>query len=167
MLVLGVLVLLFSACTGPQKNTGPDITRMEPPDESRLQAKLGMVRASTDLGYQEKSFDTCQMGLRGECGRKYLAVVNFQLMCRETEGTVSTFPLELHPIVAPVLRWSMGRASGETQTDVNGYGQIAVITDRPLSHSRLLLKKERLFVAITAGEITRIVLPKNWCPGDT
>lgn len=166
-LALALLVLFFAACTGPQKNTGPDITQMEPPDESRLQAKLGMVRAATDLGFQEKSFNTCEMGLRGDCGRKYLAVVNFQLMCRETEGTVSTFPLELHPITAPVVRWSMGPVQGETQTDVNGFGQISVIADRPLSNTRLLLKKGTLFVAIQAGEITRVVLPKNWCPDET
>ena len=129
----------------------------------QIQSQLGMNRAADDLGFTEKLFNPCNFGIPGEaCNQQILNVVHFQLMCRDSEGTVSTVPLALKPIVSPI-KWSVGPQSGATRTDRNGYGQFRFISENTVKNRRLILRKGAQYVGVTISEITKVVLPKNWC----
>ncbi len=130
---------------------------------STLQSQLGMNRQPTDLGFTDRAFNPCSYGLSESCNNQYLTVVNFQLLCRDTEGTVSAVPIALTPIVYPQILWSLAGQSGGTATDRNGYGHFTVISQRPLRGHRLVLRKGPNYVGVTVTEVTKLVLPKNWC----
>lgn len=127
-----------------------------------LQAQLGMNRQPNDLGYREKSFNPCNYGLDENCDSQYLTVVNFQLLCRDSEGTVSAVPT-LKPIVHPRITWSLAGQNGSTPTDRNGYGNLAVVSSRPLRGHRLVLRKGAHYVGVSVNEVNKLVLPVNWC----
>lgn len=129
----------------------------------QIQNELGMNRSAQDLGFAEKLFNACNYGIPGAGCERMLNVVHFQLMCRDSEGTVSTVPLALRPIVAPYITWSVAGQSGSTRTDRNGFGQFAFISGRTVKEKRLILRKGRQYVGLTVSEITKLVLPKNWC----
>lgn len=161
---IGALVLLLSACTSiPKSPTEPSILEQAPPTESVLQSRLGMIRPASDLGFQEKSFDPCLFGVSRQCGAKFLSVIHFQLLCRDSEGTVSEVPLSLRPINSPKITWQVGPRSGTTQTDIEGFGQVALVNDGSVRNKRLILRMGKQFVGVTASEINKLVLPQNWC----
>lgn len=128
-----------------------------------LTSQLGMNRQPTDLGFTDRSFNPCSYGFSDSCNNQYLTVVHFQLLCRNSEGTVSSVPVGLTPIFHPQILWSLAGQSGGTATDRNGYGRLSVISQRPLRGHRLVLRKGANYVGVTVGEVTKLVLPKNWC----
>jgi len=128
-----------------------------------LKSQLGMDRRPSDLGYREKSFNPCEYGMSQECTDQYLTVINFQLLCRDSEGTVSSIPISPKPIVYPTISWSVGGQNGVTPTDRNGYGHLAVVSPRPLREKRLVLRKGPHYVGVSVSDINKLVLPRNWC----
>lgn len=167
ILASAVVLAFLNACTSAPKSSESDITKVEPPLESHLQSRLGMVRSASELGFEEKSFDPCAVGTSKQCRSQFLAVVHFQLLCRDNEGSVSEVPLQLYPITSPNIAWQLGRRSGHAQTDINGFGQFSMVSDSPVRNRRLILRMGRQFVGLTASEITKVVLPKNWCTSST
>ena len=145
----------------------PKSKRSQPPRPGAaiggLQSQLGMNRAPSDLGFAERSFNPCVYGLSTSCESQYLSVVHFQLVCRDSEGTVSAVPISLTPIVHPNILWSVAGQSGGTATDRNGYGHFSVVTPSPLRGNRLILRKGTHYVGVEVNEVSKIVLPKNWC----
>lgn len=131
-----------------------------------LQTQLGMNRKPSDLGYSEKSFNPCNYGLSNDCSDQYLTVIHFQLLCRDSEGTVSNIPLSLTPINSPQISWSLAGQNGGAPTDRNGYGHLTVVSERPLRQNRLILRKGPHYVGISVDDVTKVVLPKNWCRGN-
>ena len=97
------------------------------------------------------------------CTPRYMTVVHFQLLCRDSEGTVTTTPLHLLPINANRVTWKLAGQSGGTRTDSSGYGQLTMITTRSTRGQRLILMIGRQFLGVTAEETSRLVLPKNFC----
>lgn len=164
-LLFASLILFLSACASK-----PPMTPMEPVSipaanpMTKLESQLGMNRASDDLGFAEKRFNPCELGLSStsQCGTNYLTVVQFQLLCRDSEGTIQEIP-QTFPIHAPELRWKLGGKTGGTATNAKGYGRFSVIGHRPLRGQRLILFKGSQFVAVTVSDLTKIVLPKPWC----
>ncbi len=166
-------ILLLSACTTTSRDVMVDYVPPPTPEEIsakksvgvlQIQSQLGMNRAPADLGFAEKLFNPCTYGIPGEgCEQRVMNVVHFQLMCRDSEGTVSVVPVGLKPIVSPRITWSVGAQSGLTKTDHNGYGQFSFISGNRVSEKRLILRKGPHYVGLTVSEITKIVLPKNWC----
>lgn len=128
-----------------------------------LQSQLGLNRAPSDLGFSEKAFNPCIYGISSSCDAQYMTVVHFQLLCRDTEGTVSAVPIALTPIVSSNILWSVAGQSGGTPTDRNGYGHFSVITPSPLRGQRLILRNGRQYVGVSVNEVSKLVLPKNWC----
>lgn len=127
-----------------------------------LQSQLGLNRAPSDLGFTEKAFSPCAYGISSNCDFQYMTVVHFQLLCRDSEGTVSAVPVDLTPIVSPNILWSVAGQSGGTPTDRNGYGHFSVITPSPL-RGRLILRKGTQYVGVSVNEVSKLVLPRNWC----
>ncbi len=162
ILLVSIIALLSACATAPVSQLPP-----KKPDISieSLKEKLRLVRSIQDLGFDEKPFNACDLGLRGEdCADEFLTIIHFQLVCRESEGTVSEPPSQLIPIQSDAISWKLGDVSGVTQTDAQGFGKVEARRLVSSTDSRLRLTIEDRFVATPAREATRIVVPKDWCP---
>lgn len=138
-------------------------------DTVALQRSLGLERNSQNLGYSEKSFNTCQAGYgfskSHNCQNKYFVVIHFQLLCRNSEGTVqrALTSEDLKAISDRDVNWSLKPLSGQLQTDGEGFGQIRTIASTSQKTSRLKLGVGNDFLYMRANEITRVVTPQPWC----
>jgi hypothetical protein len=178
------VVFLFVACSStPKVSEVPNIPRTyKPPpplsttsdsdpsiDYVGLQRELGLERAPENLGFLEKPFETCQAGYgyssTQDCQRKYFVVIHFQLLCRDSEGTISTTltSADMRPISGRPVNWTLKGSNGVLQTDSEGYGQIRVVNGKSQRAQRLKLAVGPEFLYVRAGEITRIVTPQPWC----
>ena len=179
IIILASLLIFVGCSTKPVAPT-PSTTYSPPPpkietpknfsvDINGLKNDLGLQRAHESLGYQEKTFKTCQVGngypSDRNCQTKHLVVIHFQLMCRDSEGTISTILTlaDLQPLAQRPVIWTLKDQSNTVQTDSLGYGQISVITSAPQNHQRLKLSVGNDFLYMKAGEITRVATPPSWC----
>lgn len=164
------LMLILSACTSTPKDADqaePVKTPSERPislSPSQMLSRLGMVRDLEQLGFQEQGFNPCQFGggHPGSCDQQYVSIVHFQLLCRESEGTIQEIP-QLFPITSANIEWKVAGQSGGTSTNEEGYGRVSLISRRPVRGLRLTLKRGAQFVAFTISEIGKVVLPSSWC----
>ena len=169
-LILVSFPLLFLAgCVSepvPQQTPDIDQPRLRKVDPNQdLKGVLGMNRPAEDLGFDEKPFNPCSFGAPGPngCGTQYLAVLNFQMLCRDSEGTVTDAPVALEPIAGTEVQWKVGATSGDAYTDERGYGQLSVLGPAPARGQRLTLRFGAQYVAFEVSEVSKVVLPKNFC----
>lgn len=133
---------------------------------AELQTHLGLTRSPQSLGFEEKGFDGCRLGVKGEsggCGQRFLSVVHVRLVCRDTVGTTSRVPASLRPLVSSPMEWRLGGMHGNVRTDNQGFVQIHVVSSRPTKAERLIMIIGSKTLGIEAGEVSQIVLPGNWC----
>lgn len=134
-----------------------------------LQRSLGLEGSKSTLGFREKSFDTCRAGYgysaSRNCRRAFLADVKFQILCRDSDGTTSTAVgfADMRALSGRTLNWTLASERGTLVLDGEGYGQIAVVGPSSRRSQRLKLSVDNDFVTLPAGEVRRIVTPKNWC----
>lgn len=133
-----------------------------PSEEIPLIEKLGMLRAPEDLGFSETRFEDCNPSY-SPCRTRFFSVIHFQLLCRDSEGTVTEVPRALAPLVSEQIRWQLGGQNGLTKTDNKGYGQFSVTSDNSTEGQRLILRIGKQFMGFTASEVSKVVLPKNFC----
>lgn len=178
VLISTVFIFLIGCSSTPKKDTS-EVSR--PPgkdyDEGRvdynaLQTHLGLDRSPEELGFAEKSFNTCEAGYgysrNSNCHTKHFVVLHFQLMCRDSEGTISTIltDADLTPIARKSVRWNLKGLSGTVQTDGEGYGQIVVASPRSQRNERIKLAVSNDFLYTRAKEIKRVITPRPWCFAD-
>jgi len=168
ILLVSALLVLSGCRSTPEMMPYTPSEHIEGPaadPNAGLKAALGMARSPADLGFVEKAFNPCSFGLAGSasCKQQYFSVVHFQLLCRDTEGSVSAMPISPKPIVANDVKWKVAGISGGTHTDGQGYGQFTVRTSRSARGQRLILRIGPQFVAFDVSEVSKIVLPKNFC----
>lgn len=165
-----LLLLGLSACTSnPPQSSLPSPYEIGGGNTSvDLISALNMNRDADDLGFAEKSFDPCRYGLdkSGACQSRYLTVVHFQLLCRDSEGTVSEIPVNVQPIVANRVHWKLAGLSGQTRTDSQGFGSFSLVSSQSTRGKRLILEIGPQFVGFTVSEVTKIILPSNFCRSD-
>lgn len=182
ILVLGCLFM--AACTSTPKNpeTAAEdpvilipLRKQEPvmPATPRrmnlndIRVQLGLERDSQTLGFLEKDYDGCKMLAPGEeamCGRRYMSTMNFRLMCRDTVGTTTRMPSSLTPLQAS-MQWRLNGKRGHLRTNKDGYGQMQMISSSPSKSKQFILVIGERFLGVEAGEVSQIVLPRNWCAG--
>jgi hypothetical protein len=177
-ILAAVATLFLAACsttpTKPPTYTPPPAAKVSDEESSTIdyqaiQRALHMERSSEELGYSEKSFNTCEMGYgysrNKECRKAYLVVLNVRLLCRDSEGTISTVLTEadVTPIAGQNIRWNLKASSGTFQTDGLGYGQILTISPRSERKERVKLAAGNEFLYMRANEITKVITPKPWC----
>jgi hypothetical protein len=183
-LLVGILSLLLVACASepetmqlpppeglPQEQMPP--VPVQPTQEqqpglniSDLQSRLGLVQDSQDLGFNERSFDGCQIGVRGDhapCGRRFLSVVHFRLLCRDSVETVQSVSANLTPLTSDSIQWRLGGTQGHTSTDGQGLGQVATVTAQTTKAQRFMLILGTHSLGVEASEVSQIVVPGNWC----
>lgn len=152
----------------PRAETGGETegTRI---DYVALQRHLGLERSNQELGFNEKAYDTCQVGYgyssNKYCHRETFVVLHFQLVCRDSEGTVSegVQTADMRALSDRTVRWNLKGISGEVQTDGEGYGQIHTVSPISQRGQRVKLAVGNDFLYMRANEITKVVTPKPWC----
>lgn len=176
-IIISLLLLTLVACTTPPKKaTAPspaidDTARGQTPsiDYFSIQRELHLDRPVEQLGYAEKNFNTCQMGYgyskSQDCRNLYMLVLNVRLMCRDSEGTISTILTEadVTPIAGRTVRWNLKSVQGSVVTDHQGYGQIVAVASRSERRERIKLAVGNEFLYMRANEITKVITPKPWC----
>ncbi|RYZ64383.1 MAG: hypothetical protein EOP05_22125 [Proteobacteria bacterium] len=177
--VLATTVLVLSGCAGKKvekekpaapPQTSTEVESSEPSiDVWAIRRALKLERAPTELGYKEASFNTCEMGYgysaSSLCQRHTMAVINFRIQCRDTDGTVSEAvgASNLKAISTPI-RWTIGAQNGVVTPDGEGYGQIVSIFPKPPGKTRIKLASADQFLYLMhASEASRVVVPKQWC----
>ena len=175
--LLAFFVCALGACSSQpvrdeRVNPARAVPQQTPPQTSfrfeDFKKTVGLQRPRTQLGYIEKAFDGCgvQFGLEsGQCERSLLVSVQFRLMCRDSEGTVSVAiaPEDLEPVANQTLAWAIKGVNGEIQTDSEGYGEILFISPISQRQQRLKLSNGTDFLYLNAGEVSRLVTPVTWC----
>lgn len=161
-----MLILLVGCATTPKPETPVASPPMPEPvpalDISALERALSMDRNKSELGFEEKSFNPCELHVpSNDCRPMFLAVVHFQLQCRDVEGTTENYQVE--PINSDHIKWTLGKIAGVTETDREGFGQIRVLTSASQAKQRLRLTLNNDFLILRAADARRIVTPPNWC----
>ncbi|WP_413944394.1 hypothetical protein [Bdellovibrio sp. HCB-162] len=177
---LGIIALtaIAGCTTAPKKETtytppAPVETAPEPAssaiDYNALQNHLHMDRERESLGYSEKSFNTCDAGYgysrSQNCHKEHFVVIHFRLLCRDSEGTISTVLTEddVRPLDRRTVRWSLKGTQGTVQTDNDGYGQIVTAANLSQKTQRLRLAVGNEFLYMRANEIQKVITPQPWC----
>lgn len=138
-------------------------------DYEGLSRSMGMDPPIENLGFKEKRFNTCTAGYgyspSQDCRTNFFTVINFRLLCRDSEGTVSeTIKAEdLRPLSSRMISWTLNVGNGSFRLDNQGYGQIKTASEASLSGERLKITADNDFLYLRAGQVSRIVTPANWC----
>lgn len=168
---LVLLAIAIVSCTTPPKPPEPTPTEQTEAttiDMLGLQRSLGLERPETELGYEEKTFDTCAVGYgyssTHQCQKQNFVVLNFRLQCRDSEGTVQgVSKAELSAVVSDKVKWNFGKLEGFTKTNGEGFGQVRLISPVSLRERQIRITINGRFLAVSADELRRIVVPRNWC----
>lgn len=150
----------------PAPSPSAPLPPAETTDLSELQNSLGLRRSHQELGYSEKTFNPCDVGLsQSDCRRRHFVVIHFQLMCSNAEGTTSVIQRaeDMQPVSDQAVRWTLKNLNGIVQTDAQGYGQIRAIAPGPQGQQRLKLTVGNQFLYTRAQELTRVATPPVWC----
>lgn len=176
--VVFCFIFLIACSTTPKKaDPAPESlpvsssvkTEEENIDYPSIQRSLGMSREMNNLGYAEKSFNTCEMGYgfsrSQNCHKEIFAVIHFQLLCRDSQGTISTALTrdDMEALAGRKIRWSLHKKSGAVVLDHDGHGQILMSFPQSPKYQRLKLAAGNDALYLKAGEIKRVVTPSNWC----
>ncbi|MEN0057741.1 MAG: hypothetical protein AAGB31_02810, partial [Bdellovibrio sp.] len=99
------------------------------------------------------------------CHREHLVVLHFRLLCRDSEGTISTILSEqdLQPLNYRTVNWTLKGAKGSLQTDAQGYGQIVTATPLSQRSQRVKIAIGSEFLYMRAGELKQVITPQPWC----
>ncbi len=180
-LVLGFLFSCTTAVVSEKPVASPQVDHSGPRpslggkfleqniDFEGLKNFLKLERPYNQLGYSEKRFNTCEVGYgysrSNDCRPKTFVVIHFQLMCRNSEGTISEALTQndLRAISRQEVRWNLKNATGQVLTDSEGFGAIAIVSDESQKSQRLRLTVGNDFLFLKAGEITQMITPKSWC----
>lgn len=174
---LVIALLALSSCTTTQVKPPTEPVPMAPSAEEKevsvdyeaIKRHLHMERDRDSLGIVEKSFNTCETGYgysrSKNCRQQNLTVINFRLLCRDSEGTISTVLTEadLRPLERRSVRWNLKGTQGVTYTDSDGYGQILTASSGPQKNQRVRLAVGNEFLYMKAGELQRVITPRPWC----
>lgn len=158
----------------PANKSRPTSNKAQAPEPIKidldgLQRKLGMSRQPYSLGYREKEFNTCNVGsgysTTEDCHTQNFVVIHFQLTCRDTDGTTSEIvhARDTQALANQTIKWNLGKIAGMARTDREGFAQIRTTAPFSQKESRLRITSKDDFLYLRAGEISRVVTPKQWC----
>lgn len=178
--IIFITALMMAACSTATKKIEPEVNQTPPKpsgsaiaeeniDYESIQKSLGMDRDIDQLGYKEKAFNTCEMGFgfsrSQNCRTEYLAIIHFQLLCRDSQGTISTALTreDMQPLSGRTIQWTLNKKTASTVLGHDGHGQIRMSFAKSPRYQRLKLSANNDALYLKAGEIKRIVTPSNWC----
>jgi hypothetical protein len=168
-ILLVSISLLTLHCSTVSKKEEEKITQKgyESLSMEELQQSLGLELE--DLGMAEKTFNSCSLPkpLREDqaCGNRTFTLIHFRVQCRSTVGTTeqAVGALDLKAMHKDDLEWVIGPQRGFTFTDSDGYGYARIISKGSLKKKRFVLKRNKIALGLTAEDVSRIIVPANWC----
>ncbi len=141
-------------------------------DLEALERSLNLARPLQELGYREKSFNSCSAGYgfssSKNCRNLTMASINVRLQCRDSEGTISTAlgAADLVAIAGQRVRWTLQKQDDVFTTDGLGYGNIRAVFKKSPKNDWLRIAVGMQFLNMRANSITRVVTPRPWCHAD-
>lgn len=170
--LVAIALAVTTGCTTAPK--APPVPEREAPpsgppplDLGQIQRQLKMDRNIRELGFEEKSFNPCEHGVSAppSCPTQRFVVINFQIQCRDSVGTAATLEsYEAKAIETSDLRWRIGNdVEGSVVSDYEGYAQIRAIMNSSAKRMKLRLAHSGKWLSLSAKEITKIVVPGDWC----
>ena len=135
-------------------------------DIKYIQRALGLPWEVEPAGITTKSFNTCEMrGFpKSPCLEKYLTVVNFQMYCRDSQGTVEYVDqYSYRPVQARNVRWKINGDWGDTSLNGEGRGQIVALSNKPIKYERVILIKNKNSMQLRVNQMNKIIVPRDWC----
>ncbi len=135
-------------------------------DVNQLLAELGMDHPNEQIGFQEQAFNTCEIksnrSSNPDCQRLYLSRLNFQVMCRNSTGTVQK--VNLKPLYSRKLRWkNKSGKRGYTSTNGQGFGSLGFISSYPANSGYLYLYLGSKVARKRFKDTWKLILPMSWC----
>jgi hypothetical protein len=134
-------------------------------DITTLIEELEVNHPLSTLGYQERSFNSCSVkanrSTQPYCQQLYLGRINYQVMCRDSTGTVDR--VTLTPLYSQKLRWKSGVIRGETKTNASGFGQVGFISPNSTAFGHLYLYLGSKIARKQFRDNWKLILPKSWC----
>ncbi len=134
-------------------------------DLNALLSELHLDHPVENIGFQERSFNTCQVeanrSKRPYCENLYVARLNFQVMCRDSTGTVER--VNLTPLYSSQLRWKGASKRGITSTNSRGFGSLGFVTKTPSSSGHLYLYLGHKIARKRFRDRWKLILPQSWC----
>lgn len=156
----------------PAPSTAGTEAQDERVDMDALVNAMGLEAPAQELGYKEKSFDTCSAGYgfssSHNCRRLTLSVIHVRLQCRDSEGTISTAlgASDLVSIANQGVHWTLQHQDGTAMTDGEGYATVRGLFRKSPKNDWLRLAVGIQFLNTRANQITRVVTPRPWCHPD-
>ena len=138
-------------------------------DKKQLTKQLGLYRDKTEIGFKQITFNDCsiprQFRKNSECSTQFLAMINFRMRCRDSEGTVEqqVTNYELTALTSDNIKWDLGSLSGTTKTDSRGFGQVIVRSWSRVDNKQFRLTANGQIMGVSAKQVRQFVLPKYWC----
>lgn len=129
-----------------------------------VERKLNLSDKFYKLGFHEMSFDPCQFGYQVKnCEKRLFTIINFQVVCRDSEGTVQHTNHILTPFAHKSLHMKVGIHVDDSQTDEKGYGQIKFISKTTAKEARFILSSPPFSLGLHADDAKKIMVPGDWC----
>jgi hypothetical protein len=146
----------------PKPSAKKDLDREIPVDDVARKLNLGLH--FDELGFHEKRFDPCALGYKTKsCETQLFTMINFQVVCRDSEGTIQSNNYTLTPLALKPLHLKVGSHLADSQTDQNGFSQIRFLAKTTARETRFILSSPPFLLALHAGEVKKIVVPNDWC----
>lgn len=168
ILLLSLLTFVGTRCATTRTPSPEPVTQVgyEALSLEEVQESLGVDLE--DLGFVERTFNSCSLPRPlqddQQCGQRYFTLVHFRVLCRDSIGTTeeTVTALDMRAL-SKNLEWVVGPHRGTTRTDADGYGKVRVISKEPLRTKRFVLKSGKTALGLETQEVSRIVVPNNWC----
>jgi hypothetical protein len=177
---ISILSCLLAACASKPPAVETPAPMVPPPtvvsdgsqttiDVMGLVRDQGLERPAAQLGYAEHAFNSCEAGYgfsnSHDCHVAYVISLHMRIQCREqNEVTGSALvATDLKPISSQQMKWSIRKQSGTVATDGEGYTQITGIFMRSPKQERTRIQVGSQFLYMRAKDITRVVVPPEWC----
>lgn len=147
------------------KSQSPRSHRYNDIDVNALMQELDMDSPIEAIGFQENAFNTCQIRSNRSkaplCQKLYLGRLNFQVMCRQSTGTVEK--VHLTPLNSEKLKWKKGGKRGKTATNASGFGSLSFVTRKPSQQGHLYLYLGSKIARKRLKDRWKLILPQSWC----
>jgi hypothetical protein len=178
MATLAIVTMPFGCAMAPKSESPSSASRQGSPakprsapslDKVKLAKQLGLFKDKTDIGFKQITFNDCSIPRtfrkNSQCSTQFLAMINFRMRCRDSEGTVEqqVTNYELTPLTSNSVKWELGSLNGYTKTDSRGFGQVFVRSWSRVDNQQFRLTANGQIMGVSAKQVRQFVLPRYWC----
>lgn len=166
-ILLMCVPLFFISCTSMEKKSLTDEEDSEYGiNVDKIEERLEFSKSESDLGFEQKTFNTCEIGAgypsNAKCSKRYFAVLHMKVLCRDSVGTVQKVN-SLEALQSNNVKVIFGNIRSYTSFNMDGYTKLRGISKYPFNKKKLILKKGQNALQVSASEVSKIIVPNDWC----